>query len=171
MIENRREVLSRFIAPFVAQKRSCAVVIPCGWVGVRKIKVSSGMVESGYDITLGEDVVLYQGHAVLGVSAEHVNMPSNMAARLIGKSTWARLGVHLNVTEIDPGFRGWVTLEITYMPLWEGWLRHLAGIVWPRRLRIPAGTGIGCLQFVYTSTPAEYRGKYDQQPARPVEAA
>lgn len=165
MIENRAATLAAFIKPFRERTRSAVKA------NGKTLHVSSGMAEAGYDITLASPVTLYAGYSVLGVTAEHVAMPANMSARVIGKSTWARLGVHLNVTEIDPGFVGHVTLELSYMPRWRGWWAHAnRALFWPARLTIPAGTGIGCLQFVYTSEPARYDGKYQNQPAKPVDA-
>lgn len=48
----------------------------------------------------------------LGVTTEWVNMPNDLVAIGIGKSTYARCGVIVNVTPLEPGWRGNVTLEI-----------------------------------------------------------
>jgi dCTP deaminase len=50
----------------------------------------------------------------LGSTMEQVNMPANMAGRLDGKSSLARLGLFIHITggNIDPGFSGRVTIEL-----------------------------------------------------------
>ena len=171
MIENRAAVLEQFLAPFQHVKAHVQVV-----ANGRPLAVSWGMAEAGYDCTLAETVKLYGGYSVLGATRETIAMPTNMVAKVIGKSTWARLGVHLNVTEIDPGFgqgrKGGchITIELSYMPRWRGVLHHWRHAIYPATLTIPAKAGIGCLQFVYLSSPASYSGKYADQGPQPVEA-
>lgn len=160
MIENNPLKLQRWISPFVRHKMCDG---PRVFPGVRP---SYGLSETGYDIRLGADVLLEPGRGVLGISLERLTMPVTHCAKVIGKSTLARLGVHLNVTEIDPGFIGHVTLEISYLPV--------VGIgvhSWWEALPLPAGLGIGLLQFHELTEPRQYVGKYQDagdQPQRPL---
>lgn len=163
MIDNTRASIEAQIDPFVSEKTRRLVKVHGD-----SVPVSFGKEETGYGITLGEDVTLHQGYAVLGVSAERVAMRNTQAARLIGKSTWARLGIHPNVTEIEPGWSGYITLELTYLPLWQGLFMHWANLIVPRRLFLPAGTGIGVLQWADLKEPAKYHGPYEGQPPRPM---
>jgi dCTP deaminase len=57
---------------------------------------------------------LYPSDFLLGSTVETVNIPSNMVARVEGKSSLGRLGllVHITAGFIDPGFRGTLTLEL-----------------------------------------------------------
>jgi dCTP deaminase len=48
----------------------------------------------------------------LGETMEWVNMPRGLAAIGLGKSTYARCGLILNVTPLEPEWRGRITLEI-----------------------------------------------------------
>jgi dCTP deaminase len=50
----------------------------------------------------------------LAVTSEAVHMPSNLVARVEGKSSLARLGLFVHITAgfIDPGFQGHITLEL-----------------------------------------------------------
>lgn len=48
----------------------------------------------------------------LGVVAEHITMPANCLGICIGKSTYARLGIQLNMTPVEPGWSGHLTLEM-----------------------------------------------------------
>ena len=63
----------------------------------------------------GEMFVIHPGEFVLGVTAEYVELPDDIVARIEGKSSIGRLGliVHATAGFVDPGFRGTLTLEIT----------------------------------------------------------
>lgn len=50
---------------------------------------------------------------VLATSIEWVRIPNNVLAICIGKSTYARCGILINATPIEPGFQGNITLEIS----------------------------------------------------------
>jgi dCTP deaminase len=50
---------------------------------------------------------------VLGHTIEWINMPPDVMAICVGKSTYARCGLIVNVTPLEPGWRGQVTLEIS----------------------------------------------------------
>jgi len=47
----------------------------------------------------------------LGVSVEEFNMPENALGICMGKSTYARCGLITNMTPVEPGWRGHLTLE------------------------------------------------------------
>ncbi len=63
----------------------------------------------------GEPFILHPGDFVLGVTEESIALPSNLVARVEGRSSLGRLGVIIHSTAgfIDPGFSGTITLEIT----------------------------------------------------------
>lgn len=165
MINNQPAFIRRQLTPFVGEKSRLPVSIQ-GHV----IQVSYGMEETGYGITLKEKLTLHHGYAVLGVSTEYIHMHKRYAARLIGKSSWARLGIHPNVTEIEPGWYGYVTLELTYLSLWAGLLKHWRNLIVPPILRLPAGTGIGVLQWSELAEEAQYTGQHQDQPSKPMTA-
>jgi len=47
----------------------------------------------------------------LGMSYEYIRMPRNCSALCIGKSTYARCGLILNTTPLEPEWHGHITLE------------------------------------------------------------
>lgn len=49
----------------------------------------------------------------LAVSVEYFRIPRNVLTLCIGKSTYARCGIIVNVTPFEPGWEGYVTLEIS----------------------------------------------------------
>jgi dCTP deaminase len=49
----------------------------------------------------------------LGCFVEYIEMPDDVIGICWGKSTNARSGLIINVTPIEPGWHGWITVEIT----------------------------------------------------------
>lgn len=87
--------------------------------------------------------MLHPGEFVLASTYEAVTLPSDIAARLEGKSSLGRLGLltHSTAGFIDPGFHGHITLELSNMAT-------LPIALWP-------GMKIGQLCFFRLSSPAE----------------
>lgn len=117
-----------------------------------------GLSAAGYDVRCAQEVTLYRGDFVLLSTLEHFHMPDDLVATVMDKSTWARRGLSLLNTIIEPGWHGVLTLEAVL---------HAKGPV-----RIMMGDPIAQIVFQRLTGPAvaPYRGKYQGQPARPVEA-
>ncbi|XAI95741.1 dCTP deaminase [Dolichospermum phage Dfl-JY23] len=49
----------------------------------------------------------------LGVAVEKLNMPKNITAICVGKSTYARVGIIANITPAEAGWKGHLTLEFS----------------------------------------------------------
>ena len=49
----------------------------------------------------------------LGRTVEHFDIPRKILAICLGKSTYARCGIIVNVTPLEPGWKGHVTLEFS----------------------------------------------------------
>ena len=66
------------------------------------------------------DYDLRPGAAVIGATAERLAVPTDLVARVEGKSSLGRLflAVHITAGFIDPGFAGHVTLEIVNHGPW-----------------------------------------------------
>lgn len=140
----------------------------------REHGVSYGLSEAGYDIRIKQDVWFYgqrfnyspsrrssiipsdYGNFIIASAIEEFDMPSNLVGIVHDKSTWAREGLSVFNTVIEPGFKGGLTLELVY----HG----------NRELFIPAGSGIAQVVFHATSDHAFYKGKYQNQSNEPVAA-
>jgi dCTP deaminase len=119
--------------------------------------VSHGMSEAGYDIRIKQGMTLHPlKRFAIASSIERFEMPDNLMAIVHDKSSWARRGLSVFNTVIEPGWCGWLTIEIVY----HGWVP----------LHIPAGSGIAQVIFHKLSVPVQYSGRYQDQPDRPVEA-
>ena len=132
---------------------------------------SFGLGEAGYDIrikqeihfsTLMEHRIVYcgaeacPGRFTLASAMDEFQMPDDLVGIVHDKSTWARRGLSVFNTVVEPGWKGFLTLELVY---------HGEG-----ELLIPAGSGIAQVIFHRTSQPAHYNGKYQGQANEPVEA-
>lgn len=92
----------------------------------------------------------------LASAIEEFDMPDDLLGIVHDKSTWARQGLSVFNTVIEPGWKGFLTLELVY---------HRR-----KELYIPAGSGIAQVIFHQLVEPARYTGKYQNQPNYPVEA-
>ena len=120
--------------------------------------VSHGLSEAGYDLTIAQDIWLFPFRRFrLASTVERFKMPNDLVAIIHDKSTWARRGLSVFNTVAEPGWEGWLTLELVY---------HRWGV-----LHIPAGAGIAQAIFHRIEHPASYgAGKYQNQENRPVAA-
>lgn len=117
-----------------------------------------GVGPAGYDIRIAQSLELRPGDFRLASTLEHFTMPDHVLGRIHDKSTWARRGIAVQNTIFEPGWIGFGTIEIT---------NHSA-----EKVFIPKGAPIAQIIFEYLDEPAKfpYRGKYQNQPDRPVEA-
>ena len=123
----------------------------------KKHGVSCGLSEAGYDLRIAQSVTLHPfKRFALASTYEKFQMPNHLVAVVHDKSTWARRGLSVFNTVIEPAWRGWLTLELVY---------HGCGV-----LRIPEGAGIAQVLFHELFQNAKYDGKYQDQPDRPVAA-
>jgi len=149
---------------------------PIKRMSTRKMKqhgVSYGFGEAGYDIRLkqkvsfifrhgiwltsidGNDPIL--GRFILASSMEEFSMPKNLVGVVHDKSTWARKGLSVFNTVIEPGWNGFLTLELVHHGNDD--------------LHIKAGSGIAQVIFSRTIEDGDYGdGKYQNQANEPVES-
>lgn len=65
------------------------------------------------DMSDHEGPIMIPAHGfILGHTVEVLDIPSDVFVIALGKSTYARAGLSLSITPIEPGFRGQVVIEI-----------------------------------------------------------
>lgn len=65
-------------------------------------------------INIGEFFILHPRQFVLGSTLEWIHMPRDLAAYVIGRSTWGRDGLIIaTAAGVHPGYIGTLTLELT----------------------------------------------------------
>lgn len=123
---------------------------------VREHGVSHGLSEAGYDVRIKQELFLSEdARFALASTVERFQMPKTLVGVVHDKSTWARMGLSVFNTVIEPGWHGWLTLELVY---------HGHGTI-----HIPAGAGIAQVLFHHLEWPADYgNGKYQGQENAPV---
>ena len=95
-----------------------------------------------------------EGRFVLASAIEEFQMPTHLLGRVCDKSSWARKGLSVFNTVIEPGWNGFLTLELVY----HG----------NTKLIIPAGAPIAQVIFEEVKNPAQYNGKYQFQTSEPT---
>jgi dCTP deaminase len=150
---------------------------------VRDGVISYGVSSYGYDIRVADDfriftnvnstivdpkhfdprsLVEFQGPVciippnsfALGRSVEYFRIPRNVLTICLGKSTYARCGIIVNVTPFEPEWEGFVTLEISNTT--------------PLPAKIYANEGLCQVLFFESDEPCEIsykdkKGKYQAQ--------
>ncbi len=161
---------SRMIEPFAQGKP-------------RKGRISYGVSSYGYDFRLSDEFKLpdfegvkcldpkkmsclrfrdYTGSSclipgnsyVLGRSLEYFRIPRDILVLCQGKSTYARCGLFVNITPLEPEWEGYITISLINAA--------------PVPLRVYAGEGIGQLVMTQAASEcrtsyADRRGKYQAQ--------
>jgi dCTP deaminase len=102
----------------------------------------------------GEICTIPPNSFALARTVEYFRIPRGVLTICLGKSTYARCGLIVNVTPFEPGWEGFVTLEISNTT--------------PLPARIYAGEGIAQVLFFEGDEPceisyAEKKGKYQHQ--------
>ena len=119
--------------------------------------MSYGVSLAGYDIRIKETITLPKGKFTLASSIEEFNMPTDLLGVVHDKSTWARQGIAVQNTVIEPGWKGFLTLEIT---------NHSEDTI-----ILQSGMPIAQVIFHYVDEDTEgYAGKYQNQKSMPVGA-
>ena len=132
--------------------------------------VSWGLAEAGYDLRIRQEIIfkpgmtmgptievngqLEHGRFTLASAIEEFDMPADLVGVVHDKSTWARQGLSVFNTVIEPGWKGFLTLELVF----HG----------NKEVVIPAGAGIAQVIFTSLAHDASYEGKYQYQADMPV---
>lgn len=134
---------------------------------------SYGLTCAGYDIRIAQDVELWPGDFLLASSIEYFRIPKNIRGTLWNKSSWAREGLDQSQTILEPGWEGYLTLELKNINPNGRWYQHR--YVSPFKhtpLKIKANSPIAqvCFEWLDEETDTPYKGKYQHQKQGPQEA-
>lgn len=147
------------------------VIRPFEPVAKQTLGMSYGLGSCGYDIRLGkiglegsytaaerQGYNLKPGEFILCSALEYMEIPHDLCPHIVDKSTLARQGLAVQNTVGEPGWRGYLTLELS---------NHSS-----RSISLRVGQPIAQIQFHTLDQPTDtpYVGKYQDQPDRPVEA-
>lgn len=121
-------------------------------------RYSYGLSYCGYDVRVKQGFWLWPLKGRLASTIERFKMPLDVVGTVHDKSSWARRMVAVQNTVIEPGWEGYLTLELsnnTWKPIY-----------------IPAGVPIAQILFHRIEAPMSigYQGKYQNQIDAPQEA-
>ena len=130
--------------------------------------ISYGLTSYGYDVrvdpknfdpksfvdVVGDTCIIPPNSFALAETIEYFEIPRDVLGVCLGKSTYARCGIIVNVTPLEPEWRGRVTIEISNTT--------------PLPAKIYAGEGIAQMLFlkgvgVCRVSYADKKGKYQDQ--------
>ena len=95
----------------------------------------------------GDVFLLSPGSFVLGRSVEYFRMPPDVTGIAFTKSSYARLGIFANITTIDAGWEGFLTIEVANLG--------------SNPVKLYANKGIAQIHFFKGKVPENsYSGKY-----------
>src|SRR5262245_3321048 len=102
----------------------------------------------------GDFCIIPPNSFALAETVEHFEIPRNVLATCLGKSTYARCGIIVNVTPLEPEWRGKITIEISNTT--------------PLPAKVYANEGIAQILFfkadeVCEKSYADKKGKYQDQ--------
>jgi dCTP deaminase len=102
----------------------------------------------------GDSCLIPPNSFALAETVEYLEIPRNVIATCLGKSTYARCGIIVNVTPLEPEWRGRITIEISNTT--------------PLPAKIYSGEGIAQILFfraddVCQVSYADKKGKYQNQ--------
>lgn len=108
---------------------------------------------------IGDHCIIPPNSFVLGVSLERFSMPVNVTGICLGKSTYARCGIIVNITPLEAGWKGYLTIEISNST--------------PLPVKVYANEGIAQVLFFESEyrpkvTYANRKGKYMDQTQEPT---
>jgi dCTP deaminase len=116
-----------------------------------------GVSPAGYDVRVKEEIILPPHEFKLASTVEHFVMPNYIIGVVHDKSTWARRGLAVQNTVIEPGWRGFLTLELS----------NNSNV----QISIEAGMPIAQILFHRLNRETEgYEGKYQNQKSGVQEA-
>lgn len=120
--------------------------------------MSFGLSHAGYDVRIDQDIVMWPWRCALASTMEKFEMPNDCVGLVADKSTWARRFITMQNTVIEPGWKGYLTLEI---------INHSFHVI-----KIRKGDPIAQILFVKMTQPTErpYEGKYQNQERGPQKA-
>jgi dCTP deaminase len=103
---------------------------------------------------VGDVCIIPPNSFALARSLEYMRMPRNVLGAVLGKSTYARCGIVTNFTPLEPGWHGYITIEISNTT--------------PLPAKIYANEGIAQVLFFEGDAPCEVsyadkKGKYQGQ--------
>lgn len=119
---------------------------------------SFGLSACTYDCRIYHDLILKPHEAKLATTVERFCLPANVCGSVLDKSTWARMFITVFNTHLDPGWQGYLTVELVNLG--------------KETIVFYKGDPLCQVRFEWLDVPTDqpYTGKYQNQPQLPFPA-
>ena len=102
------------------------------------------------DVVVESNILVLPGYTtILAHSIEKIVVPEDYLGICLGKSSYARIGLLVNTTPAEPGWRGNLVIELTNLSPWK--------------IELRIGEGIAQMLFLKLTEKATYQGRWQDQ--------
>jgi len=102
------------------------------------------------DVVVESDILVLPSYTtILAHSIEKIVVPEDYLGICLGKSSYARIGLLVNTTPAEPGWRGNLVIELTNLSPWK--------------IELRIGEGIAQMLFIKIAERATYQGRWQDQ--------
>jgi len=116
---------------------------------------SYGLSSCTYDCRIAEDLIIPVGQSRLASTIERFCIPNNVCGSVLDKSSWARVFLTAFNTLLDPGWEGYLTVELSNLGV--------------EPIQFKLEDPLVQVRFDWLDEPTElpYKGKYQDQERGP----
>jgi len=144
---------------YVSPGKNCSIIQPKGMYledgepslrRYNKIVSPLNPYEHYVDVIVDTNILVLPSYTtILAHSVEKIVVPENYLGICLGKSSYARIGLLVNTTPAEPGWRGNLVIELTNLSPWK--------------IELRIGEGIAQMLFLKLTEKATYQGRWQDQ--------
>jgi len=144
---------------YVSPGKNCSIIQPKGMYledgepslrRYNKIVSPLNPYEHYVDVVVESNILVLPSYTtILAHSVEKIVVPENYLGICLGKSSYARIGLLVNTTPAEPGWRGNLVIELTNLSPWK--------------IELRIGEGIAQMLFLKLTEKATYQGRWQDQ--------
>ena len=144
---------------YVSPGKNCSIIQPKGMYledgepslrRYNKIVSPLNPYEHYVDVVVDTNILVLPSYTtILAHSIEKIVVPENYLGICLGKSSYARIGLLVNTTPAEPGWRGNLVIELTNLSPWK--------------IELRIGEGIAQMLFLKLTEKATYQGRWQNQ--------
>jgi len=144
---------------YVSPGKNCSIIQPKGMYveggepslrRYNKIVSPLNPYEHYVDVVVESNILVLPSYTtILAHSIEKIVVPEDYLGICLGKSSYARIGLLVNTTPAEPGWRGNLVIELTNLSPWK--------------IELRIGEGIAQMLFLKLTEKATYQGRWQDQ--------
>ena len=144
---------------YVSPGKNCSIIQPKGMYledgepslrRYNKIVSPLNPYEHYVDVVVDTNILVLPSYTtILAHSIEKIVVPEDYLGICLGKSSYARIGLLVNTTPAEPGWRGNLVIELTNLSPWK--------------IELRIGEGIAQMLFIKLTEKVTYQGRWQDQ--------